>query len=143
MAALAGTMSGLAVSAAESDESSSSSAAVDQSAQTVAQVDAGVPPALSESIAENSESGTDLKSAAEPLPKYTRDEVSMHYDEGDCWIIIAGKVYDVSSFLDEHPGGVEVIMEYAGLDATSDFEDLPHPAEAYNMLEKYLVGEIK
>ena len=66
----------------------------------------------------------------------------MHYDEGDCWIIITGKVYDVSSFLDEHPGGVEVIMEYAGLDATSDFEDLPHPAEAYNMLEKYWLGRL-
>ena len=88
------------------------------------------------------EAALDSEAAADALLKYTRDEVSMHYDEGDCWIIIAGKVYDVSLFLDEHPGGIEVIMEYAGLDATSDFEDLPHPPEAYDMLKTYLIGEI-
>ena len=88
------------------------------------------------------EAALDSEAAADALLKYTRDEVSMHYDEGDCWIIISGKVYDVSPFLDEHPGGIEVIMEYAGLDATSDFEDLPHPPEAYDMLKTYLIGEI-
>ena len=88
------------------------------------------------------EAALDSEAAADALLKYTRDEVSMHYDEGDCWIIIAGKVYDVSLFLDEHPGGIEVIMEYAGLDATSDFEDLPHPPEAYDMIKTYLIGEI-
>ena len=81
-------------------------------------------------------------STCHSLPKFTRDEVSMHYEEGDCWIVIAGKVYDVTPFLDTHPGGIDVIMEYAGLDATSDFEDLPHPPEAYEMLQKYLKGVI-
>ena len=81
-------------------------------------------------------------SARHSLPKFTIDEVAMHYEEGDCWIIISRKVYDVTSFLDTHPGGIDVIMEYAGLDATSDFEDLPHPPEAYEMLEKYLKGEV-
>ena len=85
----------------------------------------------------------DSDSVARPSPpKFTRDEVAMHYEEGDCWIIISGKVYDVTSFLDTHPGGLDVIMEYAGLDATSDFEDLPHPPEAYEMLKAYLKGEI-
>ena len=77
------------------------------------------------------------------LPKYSREDVEQHFDESDCWIIVRDRVYDVTSFLDEHPGGIDIIVEYAGLDATSAFEELPHPPYAVEMLEQHVVGELK
>lgn len=49
---------------------------------------------------------------------YTRAEVSEHKRSNDCWIIIEGRVYDVSGWLDKHPGGKRIIRHYAGEDAT-------------------------
>jgi hypothetical protein len=42
-----------------------------------------------------------------------------HKTAEDCWMAIHGKVYDVTKFLAEHPGGEEVMVEVAGkLDTT-------------------------
>ncbi|KIH64489.1 cytochrome b5-like Heme/Steroid binding domain protein [Ancylostoma duodenale] len=49
-------------------------------------------------------------------------------------------VYDVSKFLDEHPGGLEVIAELAGKDATASFEDVGHSKDARDMAKEYLIG---
>ncbi|KAI8973956.1 FMN-dependent dehydrogenase-domain-containing protein [Trametes punicea] len=45
-------------------------------------------------------------------------QVAAHAGRESCWIIVHGKVYDVTDFLDEHPGGSKVILKYAGKDAT-------------------------
>ncbi|KAG5538192.1 hypothetical protein RHGRI_018944 [Rhododendron griersonianum] len=52
------------------------------------------------------------------------------------------KVYDVTSFLDDHPGGDEVLITATGKDATDDFEDVGHSDSAREMMSKYLVGEV-
>jgi cytochrome b involved in lipid metabolism len=44
-------------------------------------------------------------------------------------VVIHGKVYDLTSFLPEHPGGKKVILNYAGKDATPGFEPI-HPPGA-------------
>ena len=67
----------------------------------------------------------------------TEAEVAKHNTEGDCWVIISGKVYDVSKFLPDHPGGKKAIMLFAGKDATEEF-DMLHPP---NVLKKYLPAE--
>lgn len=46
--------------------------------------------------------------------KYTFEDVAKHNTKDDCWMIIHGKVYDVTSFLPEHPGGEEVMLESQG-----------------------------
>ncbi|XP_052170395.1 cytochrome b5 isoform X2 [Diospyros lotus] len=52
------------------------------------------------------------------------------------------KVYDVTKFLDDHPGGDEVLLSATGKDATDDFEDVGHSSSARAMLDEYYVGDI-
>ncbi|KAF7826224.1 cytochrome b5-like [Senna tora] len=72
----------------------------------------------------------------------TFEEVAKHNHKKDCWIIIHGKVYDVTPFLEEHPGGDEVLLLAAEKDATDDFEDVGHSDSAKEMMQKYFVGEV-
>ncbi|KAF8803918.1 peroxisomal acyl-CoA-dehydrogenase [Phlegmacium glaucopus] len=55
--------------------------------------------------------------------EYTLEEVSQHNKEGDVWIIVDSKVFDVSKFADLHPGGANVLYanSVAGKDATQVF----------------------
>ncbi|XP_059651192.1 cytochrome b5-like [Cornus florida] len=70
------------------------------------------------------------------------DEVAKHNNKGDCWLIISGKVYDVTTFLDDHPGGDEVLLTSTEKDATDDFEDVGHSDDARQMMNKYYIGEV-
>ncbi|XP_056614913.1 cytochrome b5 [Triplophysa dalaica] len=73
---------------------------------------------------------------------YTRQEIQDHNVSGDAWLIIHEKVYDVTTFMEEHPGGEEVLLEQAGTDATESFEDVGHSTDAREMLQQYFVGEL-
>ncbi|XP_031478452.1 cytochrome b5-like [Nymphaea colorata] len=76
------------------------------------------------------------------LKVFTLGEVSKHNNPKDCWLVISGKVYDVTKFLEDHPGGDEVLLSATGKDATDDFEDVGHSTSARAMMDEYLVGEI-
>jgi cytochrome b involved in lipid metabolism len=52
-------------------------------------------------------------------------------------------VLDVTKFLEEHPGGEEVILEVAGKDATKEFNDIGHSKAAQNLVLKYQVGVLE
>ncbi|OCF40439.1 L-mandelate dehydrogenase [Kwoniella heveanensis CBS 569] len=62
------------------------------------------------------------------------EEVQKHASRDDCWVIIDGKIYDVTDFLDQHPGGAEIILANAGKDATKIFKPL-HPPDALDTLD--------
>ena len=55
------------------------------------------------------------------MKTFTREEVAAHAAPGDMWVVIDGDVYDLSKFGKMHPGGVAVLEEYAGKDATDVF----------------------
>ncbi|HEY7491809.1 MAG TPA: cytochrome b5-like heme/steroid binding domain-containing protein [Candidatus Tectomicrobia bacterium] len=55
---------------------------------------------------------------------YTWDEVRQHTSSGDLWLVIDRKVYDVSQWMDVHPGGAAVLLQEAGTDATDAFADI-------------------
>nr|ABA54492.1 cytochrome b5 type 56 [Crepis alpina] len=69
-------------------------------------------------------------------------DVSRHDKVDDCWLIISGKVYDVTTFLDDHPGGQEPMLAAACKDATKDFEDIGHSDDAKEMMKKYEIGDV-
>lgn len=48
-------------------------------------------------------------------------EVSKHNNAGDCWVVISGKVYDVTRYANLHPGGAGAIDAYCGQDMTQAF----------------------
>lgn len=73
---------------------------------------------------------------------YTLEEIQAHNLSKDTWLVIHDKVYDITSFLEEHPGGEEVLLEQAGADATESFEDVGHSTDAREMLTQYYVGEL-
>lgn len=45
---------------------------------------------------------------------YTLAELDKHRSKDSCWMAIEGKVYDVTNFLDEHPGGEDFLLDNAG-----------------------------
>ncbi|CAN6331110.1 unnamed protein product, partial [Urochloa humidicola] len=82
------------------------------------------------------------RAAAEMSKVYTLEEVAKHNSKDDCWLIIGGKVYDVTKFLEDHPGGDDVLLSSTAKDATDDFEDVGHSTTARAMMDEYLLGEI-
>ncbi|CAA2965322.1 cytochrome b5-like [Olea europaea var. sylvestris] len=73
---------------------------------------------------------------------HTFEEVASHNKKDDCWLIISGKVYNVTPFLEEHPGGDEVLLTSTEKDATNDFEDVGHSDDAKVTMQKFYIGEI-
>ncbi|KAJ7446514.1 FMN-dependent dehydrogenase-domain-containing protein [Mycena galericulata] len=65
---------------------------------------------------------------------WSLEQVAEHNSPTSCWVIIKNNVYDVTDFLQEHPGGAKIILKYAGRDATDAYEPI-HPPDA---LEKNL-----
>ncbi|GEQ68550.1 hypothetical protein JCM33374_g2218 [Metschnikowia sp. JCM 33374] len=77
------------------------------------------------------------------LKTYTFDEVKKHNTADDLWIVYNGQVYDVGNYLDEHPGGEEVIVDCAGEDATEAFDDIGHSDDAHDILKGLLIGKLE
>lgn len=58
------------------------------------------------------------------------------------WMVLHNKVYDITSFLDSHPGGRDILLWNAGQDATKAFDGNNHSAEAKKMVNKFYIGEL-
>lgn len=52
------------------------------------------------------------------MKQWTYEEVAQHNQRDDCYVILYNKVYDVTEFLPDHPGGQQIILKNAGKDAT-------------------------
>ncbi|KAI7903331.1 acyl-CoA dehydrogenase/oxidase [Cokeromyces recurvatus] len=74
--------------------------------------------------------------------KYTIEEVAKHVVDDDCWIVIHDKVYDVTSFLEDHPGGKKVLLKAAGMDASKQFDAFHNPNILKGLAVKYEIGQL-
>jgi cytochrome b involved in lipid metabolism len=75
----------------------------------------------------------------------TNKEVAKHNSELDCWLVIKDKVYDVTQYLNFHPGGKERIIPYCGKEATEAFLTKEgqgsHKPKAFDDLKKLFIGD--
>ncbi|KAF2096895.1 acyl-CoA dehydrogenase family protein [Rhizodiscina lignyota] len=77
-----------------------------------------------------------------PHETLTRESVASHNSADDLWIIIDHKVYDLSDFVDAHPGGSVVLEQVAGTDATTAFYNL-HRHEVLQKFSDFCIGVLE
>ncbi|XP_054478980.1 cytochrome b5 [Anoplopoma fimbria] len=86
--------------------------------------------------------GEKKEKSPDEVTYYRLSEVEEQNSFRSTWIIIHNKVYDVTRFLEEHPGGEEVLREQAGGNATESFEDVGHSTDAREMAQDMMIGEL-
>lgn len=74
-------------------------------------------------------------------------EVRKHSSENDAWIVVDGKVYDVTKYAPGHPGGPQWILDWAGKDASEAFATkggmgIEHTETAKEEMKEHLIGEL-
>lgn len=77
------------------------------------------------------------------LPTLPQADVASHNTAKSCYITVGTKVYDVTDFVEDHPGGGDLILEYAGKDVKAAMEDElshAHSESAWEILDDYLIG---
>lgn len=93
------------------------------------------------------------KQTSDQAKTYTLSEVAQHASRDDCWAIISGDVYDLTEFINRHPGGDE-ILRACGTDATTLFTSrttkdgqsigsgTPHSQAAQEQLDQLKLGTL-
>ncbi|KAJ1886581.1 hypothetical protein LPJ66_009557 [Kickxella alabastrina] len=84
-------------------------------------------------------SGENLSGVPVPRP-YTMDEIKLHNKRDDCWMVIGNKIYNVTRYMDFHPGGKSQLMRAAGKDGTKLFYESHAWVNPDNILGPCLVG---
>lgn len=82
-------------------------------------------------------------SPSRTLPTLLQSEIATHNNGKSCYVTMDTKVFDITDFVDSHPGGGDLVLEYAGKDVTSILKDQlshEHSEAAYEILEDSLIG---
>ena len=75
--------------------------------------------------------------------KLTNSEVKKHNSRDDCWSIVSGKVYNLTSYVQQHPGGIELISSICGIDGSAAFSNQHgSSAKPNNVLTGLLLGSL-
>jgi len=90
---------------------------------------------------------TQAQTAPAAMKVYSLQEVASHGSPGDCWMAIHGKVYDVTTYLPDHPSRPEVIEPWCGKEASEAYDTKTrgrrHSEAADRQLETLLIGSLK
>ncbi|XP_053351233.1 cytochrome b5 reductase 4 [Clarias gariepinus] len=89
-----------------------------------------------------SKSGRDMTGLKGRLIEVTEEELKKHNTKNDCWTCIRGMVYNISAYMDFHPGGEEELMKAAGIDGTDLFDQVHRWVNYESMLKECLVGRM-
>lgn len=84
-------------------------------------------------------------------PAEDEDEVRISFAEVEqnntpesCWTVIEGRVYDITSFISQHPGGAGAISSICGQDGTTEFQgQASHSSSATQQLESLYIGIVE
>ena len=75
---------------------------------------------------------------------YTMEEVAKHNSRESCWTVIRGEVYDLTNWIDKHPGGADKILKICGKDGTDLFVRQHGGKEKpEKILESFKIGVLK
>lgn len=80
------------------------------------------------------------------MSAFTPRQVAKHNGPDSTWVIVHDKVYNVTQFLQDHPGGDDLILDHAGTDITAIMKDQlehEHSDAAYDLLTEYCIGSVK
>ena len=74
--------------------------------------------------------------------------VAKHNTISDCWIIVTGKVYDISGYASSHPGGTRNISNYCGKESTNTYDTKGgrgggHSTNAHQELDQFFLGNLQ
>ncbi len=78
-----------------------------------------------------------------PGTTFTAEEVAKHSSEDDMWFIIDGKIYDITSYISSHPGGVDALKRHAGKDASKPFHGEQHASSVGDIIPDFYIGDLK
>ncbi|KAM0248028.1 hypothetical protein ACHAQJ_009609 [Trichoderma viride] len=102
-------------------------------------------------VAEKSTASSAAPKAASSKPKafsvpeteYTMEEVAKHNTKEDLWVVVKGVVLDLTNWVEEHPGGVNAILNFMGRDATEEFAMLHDDEVIPKYAPSQVIGRVK
>ena len=68
--------------------------------------------------------------------------MAKHNTVDDAWMIVEGKVYDLTKYIDIHPGGEEILFPHFGNDATEAFRGPQHPITVDDVIATFYIGDL-
>lgn len=98
-----------------------------------------------------SNDGTDLTGGARAVDEdedeaswkeWTLDEVKKHGSPDDAWMALHGRVYNITPYLNYHPGGVDTLLEVAGTDGTALFDKYHSWVNSKGIMQACCVGRL-
>jgi cytochrome b involved in lipid metabolism len=97
---------------------------------------------LSDAAIDPAANGDVNQKDVQELPVISVTELAQHKTRDDCWVAIDGVAYDVTAWVEAHPGGPTVLVAAAGTDVTADFEALQHSQYARDALSTMRVATL-
>ena len=76
------------------------------------------------------------------VKSFTKSDIAIHNKESDCWTYVDLKVYDLTAWLPQHPGGGAIVLGMCGTDGAVIFRD-HHHAEQDSAISLYYLGDLK
>eukprot|EP00756_Hemistasia_phaeocysticola_P012084 Hpha_TRINITY_DN15171_c0_g1::TRINITY_DN15171_c0_g1_i1::g.130169::m.130169 len=105
----------------------------------------GVKTVVSSGPSSGAKAAQSTVAAASAVKKggsFTWDEVKKHTSRESLWFVLDKKVYDVTAFLNSHPGGAKILMRQGGKDATRAFKIVNHSTQAKDLAQEYQIGTL-
>lgn len=81
-----------------------------------------------------------MAAASLDLPTFSLEEVAQHNNASSLWVVISGRVYDVTRYYRRHPGGAAILLSHAGQDATKVAKAAHKTALPRSLMPEFLIG---
>eukprot|EP01086_Lenisia_limosa_P010259 TRINITY_DN34355_c0_g1_i1.p1 TRINITY_DN34355_c0_g1~~TRINITY_DN34355_c0_g1_i1.p1 ORF type:complete len:128 (-),score=20.04 TRINITY_DN34355_c0_g1_i1:66-449(-) len=76
-------------------------------------------------------------------PSVTRTEVERHVKNGEKWLVIHGKVYDVTTYMQDHPGGDQTLLDHMTMeDVGEEFDLAGHGKFAREEMKRFYIADM-